>query len=267
MRKLTDKGPSLGGCSDSQRRECRFVQGRLRWQTEILSVWRRSTRRFVHAIVDGLEGYAQADVGGTMVSLHLEGGWNTKLYHAPMDGIKAHDILQEMIIDVASDEGYATNRTFRRSFAQWMIDDRRAYPSSTWPKKHADADRIEMLLANRRRPCSSSCGSNSNVGRELQRSYMNQDFYFEERTLSIVTASNFLGACLLIITALLSIWSLRVRLGSRVFPWAGMANWPIRWNNLARSGRTLSSIQFRDAVRGQYEKSVDVAVRLRQEKI
>ena len=101
------------------------------------------------AIKDGKEGYAQSDVGGTMVSLHLKNGWNTNLYHAPLHGMKAHDIMQEIVVDVASDEGLASPKTFRRSFVNWMIDDRRAFPKGTWPKKHAEAYRLQALLSNR----------------------------------------------------------------------------------------------------------------------
>ena len=101
------------------------------------------------AIKQGVEGYAQSDVSGTMVSMHLEGGWHTKLYHIGLDGMRTHDIMQEVLVDVARDDGSASPRTFRRSFAQWMIEDRRAYPAGTWPKKHAEADRLEALLEKR----------------------------------------------------------------------------------------------------------------------
>lgn len=106
----------------------------------------REVRKFID---DGVEGYAQSDVSGTMVSLHLDDGFQLELYHAPMDGFRSRDIVQEMIVDVASNEGRATDRTFRRSFAEWMVDDRRAFPRAVWPKKHAEADRIEVLLHDR----------------------------------------------------------------------------------------------------------------------
>ena len=63
--------------------------------------------------------------------------------------MRHNDIMQEMIVDVASDEGLASSRTFRRSFVAWMIEDRRAYPKGVWPKKHAEADRLQALLDGR----------------------------------------------------------------------------------------------------------------------
>ena len=84
-----------------------------------------------------------------MVWLLLKNGRNTKLDHAPLHGMKAHDIMQEIIVDVPRNEGLASPMTFRRSFVHWMIDDRRAFPKGTWPKKHAEADRLQALLGNR----------------------------------------------------------------------------------------------------------------------
>ena len=105
-----------------------------------------AVRRAIH---DGEPGYAQSDVSGTMVSLHLDGGFNTQLTHLPLNGMKAHDIIEEMIVDVASSEGIASRHSFRRSLVDYMIDHRRAYPEHIWPKKHAEADRLQALLANR----------------------------------------------------------------------------------------------------------------------
>jgi hypothetical protein len=82
-----------------------------------------------------------------MVSMHLDHGWHTKLYHLGLEGMKTHDIMQEILVDVAGGEGLASPKTFRRSFVNWMIDDRRAFPKGTWPKKHAEADRLQTLLS------------------------------------------------------------------------------------------------------------------------
>lgn len=105
-----------------------------------------AVRRAIH---DGKPGYAQSDVSGTMVSLHLEGGFNTELTHLPLNGMKPHEIIQEMIVDVASSEGIASRHTFRRTLVHFMIDERRAFPAPIWPKKHAEADRLQVLLTNR----------------------------------------------------------------------------------------------------------------------
>jgi hypothetical protein len=101
------------------------------------------------AIAAGDEGYAQSDVSGTMVSIHVDGDGPPDIIRAPLDGMKYHDMLQEMIVDVASGEGIASPRVFRRSFVNWMIDDRRAYSKETWPKKDAEANRLETLLTSR----------------------------------------------------------------------------------------------------------------------
>jgi hypothetical protein len=100
-------------------------------------------------IGDKVEGRAQSDISGTMVSLVLEKDGDPKFFHIGMNGMRHNDIMQEMIVDVASDEGLASSRTFRRSFVAWMIDDRRAYPKGVWPKKHAEADRLQALLDDR----------------------------------------------------------------------------------------------------------------------
>jgi hypothetical protein len=99
------------------------------------------------AIEDKKEGYAWSDVSGTTVSLHFD-GWQTKLYHLPLDGMRHRDIVQEIIVDVASDEGLASDKTFRRSFVEWMIDERRAFPRG-FVKQHAEAARLEALVKNR----------------------------------------------------------------------------------------------------------------------
>lgn len=97
-----------------------------------------------------VEGRAKSDISGTMVSLIVKDDGQPKFYHIGVDGMRHHDVMQEMIVDVASGEGMATARTFRKSFVDWMIDDRRAYPKAAWPKKHAEAERLRMLVEERR---------------------------------------------------------------------------------------------------------------------
>jgi hypothetical protein len=99
------------------------------------------------AINDKKDGYAQSDVSGATVSLYFD-DCQTRLYHQPLDGMRHRDIVQEIIIDVASKEGLASDKTVRHSFVNWMIDDRRAYPKR-FAKQHAEADRLETLVKDR----------------------------------------------------------------------------------------------------------------------
>lgn len=100
-------------------------------------------------IRDMVQGRAQSDISGTMVSLVLEKDGDPKFFHIGLNGMKHNDIMQEMIVDVASNEGLASAKTFRKSLVAWMIEDRRAYPEGVWPKKHAEADRLQALLDGR----------------------------------------------------------------------------------------------------------------------
>ena len=100
-------------------------------------------------IRDKVQGRAQSDISGTMVSLVLEKDGDPKFFHIGLNGMKHNDIMQEMIVDVASNEGLASDKTFRKSFVAWMIEDREAYPEGVWPKKHAEAKRLQALLDGR----------------------------------------------------------------------------------------------------------------------
>src|SRR4029078_8583866 len=84
-----------------------------------------AVRRAIH---DGEPGYAQSDVSGTMVPLHLDGGFNTQLTHLTLHGRKANDVIEEMSVDVSSSEGIASRHGCRRSLVGYMIDHRRSYP-------------------------------------------------------------------------------------------------------------------------------------------
>lgn len=100
-------------------------------------------------IRDKVEGRAQSDISGTMVSLIIDADGQEKFFHIGTDGMRHKDIMQEMVVDIASDEGMASPRTFRKSFVDWMIDYRQAFSKSAWPKKHAEADRLKALLKDR----------------------------------------------------------------------------------------------------------------------
>ena len=100
------------------------------------------------AYMDALDLFPAAGIRFVSVC-HEQGAGHMADGFSPLDGMKYHDMLQEMIVDVASGEGIASPRVFRRSLVNWMIDDRRAYPKKTWPKKDAEANRLETLLTNR----------------------------------------------------------------------------------------------------------------------
>ena len=94
----------------------------------------------------GEEGYAQSDVEGQIVSYSAPHYPGTMTHSFPISkGIG--QILEEMILDVARDEGIASPKTFSRDRAEWMVRDRLAYPSY-WKKKHKEAALVQMLLAN-----------------------------------------------------------------------------------------------------------------------
>ena len=95
-------------------------------------------------IADGEPGYAQSDVGGQIVS--YDGSqYPGVITHASPLPMSISEVIEEMILDVARDEGIASPKTFPRSRAEWMIKDRRAHPSH-WKKKHKEADLVAQLL-------------------------------------------------------------------------------------------------------------------------
>lgn len=109
----------------------------------------QKTHKEVREAIDAsVAGHAQSDVSGTLVSLRVSKYGNPKLVHAPME-MKHFDIVDEMILDVATDKGRATAQTFRTSFVKRKIKERRAFDRDRFPGKHDEADRLEALRVRR----------------------------------------------------------------------------------------------------------------------
>ena len=89
------------------------------------------------------EGYAQSEVGDGLVS-YVAGRFPGSVTHAHFLDMPIGKILEDMILDVAREEGRATNRTFARSRLDFMIADREAYPDH-WVKKHKEAALLRTL--------------------------------------------------------------------------------------------------------------------------
>ena len=100
------------------------------------------------AIRDNEPGHAQSDVSGVLVS-YIRNDFPGGFYHAPMSSqMKAAEMLDEMMVDVARGEGMASPATFHRSQLEWAITNRRRYPER-WVKKHKEATLLEALSENR----------------------------------------------------------------------------------------------------------------------
>ncbi len=57
-------------------------------------------------------------------------------------------VVEETILDVARDEGIASRAAFSQSRVEWMIRDRRGYPSHG-KNKRKQAELLEQLLESR----------------------------------------------------------------------------------------------------------------------
>lgn len=97
-------------------------------------------RRVRERIAAGEEGLAQSEVGTVRVSYEVGGS----ITHGGWLDLKLNEILDEIIVDVAREEGIAGPRTFLRSRITYMIEDRRDYPPH-WKKKRKEADDIEAF--------------------------------------------------------------------------------------------------------------------------
>ena len=93
----------------------------------------------------GEPGLAQSFVGSELVSYEVnESGWGQATGNLPA-GV---DAVDEIILDVARDEGIASSRVFAMARVNWMIADRKAYPAH-FPKKQAEAALLEGLVQRR----------------------------------------------------------------------------------------------------------------------
>lgn len=88
-------------------------------------------------------GYAQSEIhdGSKDVTVSFEKGALT--YSGLYDENNTNKIIDEIIINVARDEGLASKQTFREFRIHFMIKDRRAYPPH-WKRKHKEADLLRV---------------------------------------------------------------------------------------------------------------------------
>jgi hypothetical protein len=96
-------------------------------------------------IQQGDPGLAQTFIGNALASYEIdESGWGHFTGDIPV-GI---DATEELILDVARDEGIASSRVFSMARVNWMISDRQAYPAH-FPKKHVEAALLRQLVEKR----------------------------------------------------------------------------------------------------------------------
>lgn len=93
-------------------------------------------------IKKGEPGWAQSDIQGTIASYNRKIGWTgTGLALSPTNPF-LHDQMEEMLVDVARDEGIASPETFNRDFVVRLIEGLRLYPR--WNRKpHKKAELLE----------------------------------------------------------------------------------------------------------------------------
>ena len=109
-----------------------------------------------HALVrqkidDGVEGYAQSDVRGVLVSYDAGTGFPGGITHGGFldpRSVSIKDIIDEMVLDVARGEGIASDRTFTRAWIERMLEDRRGYPDNR-AAPHREAALLGTLLRER----------------------------------------------------------------------------------------------------------------------
>ena len=93
----------------------------------------------------GEPGYAQTYVGDIMVSFEAASFRGPVFAFNPL-GFSLypnnHSLLEELIVDVARQEGMASPRTFRRVRIERMIEDRQAYPAA-YPKMRRQAELLQ----------------------------------------------------------------------------------------------------------------------------
>lgn len=102
-------------------------------------------------MVLGKEGYAQSEVDDVLVSYDANGGLPSGIKHGGFldpGKRKIRDIIEEMILGVAKDEGIASDRTFMKSRVKLMIEDRLEYPANR-TKKRKEAAVLKDLLERR----------------------------------------------------------------------------------------------------------------------
>jgi len=93
-------------------------------------------------------GWAQSQIGRVLVSYRRGRGFTGA--HGlgdPRNDPFLHDVLDEMLIDVARGEGIASPATFDRDYVERAIEDRRLFPDH-WTKKHRQADLLESFYIN-----------------------------------------------------------------------------------------------------------------------
>jgi hypothetical protein len=120
------------------------------WDPFGISRRHQEVREKIHR---GEEGYAQSDISGQIVSYENDEYPGTLVYgFRPVDQtnkpLSFDAIIEEMMLDVARNEGIASKGAFSKDRAEWMIKDKSRYPEH-WAKKHAQAKLIKDLLTNR----------------------------------------------------------------------------------------------------------------------
>ena len=93
-------------------------------------------------------GYAQSEIGSTLVSYDATEMPGVMTASPIGPGKGNEEILEEMILDIALDEGIASKQVFAKFRVEWMIRHRRMHPSR-WKKKHREAEMLSQLVANR----------------------------------------------------------------------------------------------------------------------
>ena len=93
-------------------------------------------------ITEKKPGYAQSSIGDIRVSFIRSKDLIGTFTHGHHIEKSFRDVIEEMILDVARGEGLASPRTFTKFRVQYMINDRREYPSY-WTKKHKEAEILE----------------------------------------------------------------------------------------------------------------------------
>ncbi len=93
----------------------------------------------------GEPGYAQSYIGDVMVSFETASFRGPVFSYDPVGFSllpNTNSLLEELIMDIAHQEGIASPKTFRRGRVERMVEDRQAYPAA-YPKMQRQAVLLE----------------------------------------------------------------------------------------------------------------------------